>query len=283
MADVNGTLKTLTGGLVGLIPNVGAFAASVFSLLWPDTPVDYWGQVKEQVYAAIKEGLNEAKVQQLKDLLEGTKDNFQEYVATTDHEEKKTRCVALDVVLTELKHQFMDESLESVVYFVQYAVLHISVNVDILLFYDDDKNRQDLNDLINEYSTYAHKMKPRLVQNRLGQIDTQCRLEPDDPLVIKHNTKESIGSDWSLTVKVTSYGVAQDHNTGKDLVFAAFMISTLHPYGAPVHEEIQGGKAQCRRQLQEYRAKIERETNAHWQENLIDPIDLLKNAKVLES
>ena len=91
--DINGALKILTGGLVGLIPNVGAFAASVFSLLWPHTPIDYWGQVKEQVYAAIKEGLNEAKVQQLKNLLEGTKDHFQEYVAMTDHEEKKTRCI----------------------------------------------------------------------------------------------------------------------------------------------------------------------------------------------
>ena len=283
MADVNGILKTLGGGLVGLTPNIGAFAASVFSLLWPDTPIDYRGQVKEQVYAAIKEALNEAKVQQLKDLLEGTKDNFQEYVATTDPEEKKSRCVSLDVVFTQLKHQFMDESLESVVYFVQYAVLHISVNIDILLCYNDDKNRQDLNDLINEYSSYAHKMKPKLVQSRSGQIDTQCRLEPDDPLVIKHNTKEDIGSGWSLTVKVTSYGVAQDHNTGRDLVFAAFMISTLHPYGAPVNEEIPGGKDECRRQLQEYRTRIERETNVYWQENLIDPIDVLKNAKALQS
>lgn len=281
MADINGTLKTLAGGLVGLTPEIGAFAASVFSLLWPDTPIDYWGQVKEQVYAAIKEALNEAKVQQLKDLLEGTKDNFQEYVATTDPDEKKSRCVSLDVVLTQLKHQFMDESLESAVYFVQYAVLHISVNIDILLCYNDDKNRQDLNDLINEYSTYAHNMKPKLVQSRLGQIDWQCRLEPDDPLVIKHNTKENTGSPW--TVKITSYGVAQDHNAGQDLVFAAFMISTLHPYGAPVNEEIPGGKDECRRRLQEYRAKIERETNVHWQENLIDPIDVLKSAKVLES
>ena len=283
MADLNGTLKTLGGGIVGLIPNVGAFAASVFSLLWPDTPVDYWEEVKDQVYAAIKKSLNDAKVQQLKDLLKGTKDNFQEYVSTTDLKEKKTRCVALDVVLTELKHQFMDDSLESVVYFVQYAVLHISVNIDVLLFYDDDKNRQDLINLINEYSTYAHNMKPKLVQNRLGQIDTQCHLEPDHPLVIKHSLKESIGSGWSLKVKITSYGVAQDYNTGRDLKFAAFMTSMVYYGGAPVHEEIPGGKDECRRQLQEYRAKIEQESNAHWQLNLIDPIDVLKNAKVLQS
>ena len=85
-------------------------------------------------------------------------------------------------------------------------------------------------------------MKPRLVQRRLGQIDTQCRLEHDDPLVIKHNAKESVGSDH----------VGQAHNTGKDLVFVAFMISTSQPYRAPFREEIQGGKAKCRRQLQEY-------------------------------
>ena len=281
MADINGALETLGAGLVGLIPNVGALAASVFTLLWPDTAIDYWEQVKQQVYAAIAEALNKAKVQQLKDLLEGTKDNFQEYVDTADPEEKKTRCVALDVVLTQLKKHFMDESLDSVVYFVQYAVLHISINVDILLFYDDDKNKQSLKDLIDEYSAYAHKMLPKLVQSRLDRIDTGCNFDLKDSLVISHNKSERHGTGWSTSVEITWYGVAKDHHTGKDLVFAAFMTSRAQAFSGLINNEIAGGKEKCQRQLEEYREKTKQETEAYWQKNLIDPIDVYKNAKIL--
>ena len=60
MADVNNTLKTLGAGLVGMIPKYGAFISSIFSLLWPDSEIDYWAKVKEKVYAAIEKALNKA-------------------------------------------------------------------------------------------------------------------------------------------------------------------------------------------------------------------------------
>jgi hypothetical protein len=283
MADVNNTLKTLGAGLVGMIPKYGAFISSIFSLLWPDSEIDYWAKVKEKVYAAIEKALNKAKVEQLKELLQGTKDNFQEYVATTDPGEKNTRCVAIDVVLTELKHQFMDESLDSVVYFVQFAALHIAINVELAIHYDDEKNRQDLKNLVDEYSAYAHKMSPKLVQFRLGQIDTSCCFDIRDPLVIKHNKMETIGSGYGMYVIITSYGVAQDnHLRNKDLVFDAFMTSECHYGGAPINKEISGGRAKSESHLGEYRARIKLETEAYWKENLIDPIDVYKDAKILE-
>ena len=49
MADISGTLENLEAGLVELIPHVCALVASVFALVWPDTGIDYYEQVKQQV------------------------------------------------------------------------------------------------------------------------------------------------------------------------------------------------------------------------------------------
>jgi hypothetical protein len=282
MADVNGALKDLVSGLVGNIPEIGWLASSILSIFWPDKQEDYFQLVKDQVAAMIKKAMDEAKVKYLRNLLEGTKDNCEEYVATTNLDEKKIRCVSLDAILTQDKYEFMDDSFESVMYFLQYAVYHLTFNVDILLFYDDDKNRKDLSDLIDEYSTYAHKMEPELTKSRMGQIDTQCIFDIYHPLVVKHNRRVTHGSGFGTSVTVTSYGVAQDHNTGKDLVFDAIYTSEVRPGGAPNTKEIPGGKNKCKQALKNYRAKIKGETKSYWQTNLTDPIDEFKNAKVLE-
>ena len=282
MADINDALESLGAGLIGSIPKVGALAASIFTIFWPDSEVNYWDQVKNQVYAAIRSALNQVKVQQLEDLLEGTKSNFQEYVDTTNPEEKKTRCIAFDVVLTQLKHPFMDESFDTVVYFVQYACYHISINVDILLFYNDEKNKQNLRALVDEYSEYAEMMSPRLTQYRLGRIDSSCNFNIRDPLLIRHNKRVTSGSGFNMTVTITWYGVAQDHHNGRVLVFSPFMTSVARPYVPLSNTEIPGGKQQCQRQLAEYRQSVESKTEAHWKKNLIDPIAIYRLSKILE-
>lgn len=212
---------------------VGAFAAAVFTVLWPDTPVDYWEKVKKQVYAAIEQALDKAKVQELKDLLEGTKNNCKEYVDTTNEEEKKSRAVAFDVVLTQLKNRFMDESLDL-------------ENVD--------------RKCGPRSHAYGHKMLPKLTAFHLGKIDNSCRFDPMDQLVIKHNKLERTGT---YEVTIMSSGVTQDHKTGQDLVYAAFMVSKTFPYGCPVHTEILGGKASCSQQLAEYRGRIKTKTDEY--------------------
>ena len=69
---------------------------------------------------------------------------------------------------------------------------------------------------------------------------------------------------------------------GQHLVFSAFSKGTTHSYGELVHKEIKHGKEKCRQELREYRERIQRETEEYWKQNIVDPIDVLKDSKVLE-
>lgn len=69
---------------------------------------------------------------------------------------------------------------------------------------------------------------------------------------------------------------------GQDLVFSAFSTGRTHSYGVLEQKEIKHGKEKCRQELREYRERIQRETEEYWKQNIVDPIDVLKDAKVLE-
>ena len=66
------------------------------------------------------------------------------------------------------------------------------------------------------------------------------------------------------------------------MVFSAFSKGITHSYGEIEHKEIKHGKEKCRQDLRDYRERIQRETEEYWKQNIIDPIDILKDAKVLE-
>jgi hypothetical protein len=196
MADVDGKLELLGADLVHTDPEVGSFIGAVFTLLWPESDNDdvYFDTVTEKICQAIQECLHQEKVEKLRCLLEETRNVCQEYINTSQDEEvRKERCLSLHEIFSQLKSTFKDMSYESVVYFVQFAVLHISVNVDMVVLFRsghvalDEKNKQTLKDLIDEYSLYVHKLSIKLVEFRLSQIGTvcTCRLDPTDPLVVK--------------------------------------------------------------------------------------------------
>ncbi len=72
------------------------------------------------------------------------------------------------------------------------------------------------------------------------------------------------------------------YHTGQDLIFSAFSKGITHSYGEIEHKEIKHGKEKCRQDLRDYRERIQRETEEYWKQNIIDPIDVLKDAKVLK-
>ena len=196
MVDIDGRLELLGAELVHTDIEVGSFITSVFNLLWPQNGEgdEYFEKVTEKVYQAIAECIDQEKVEKLRGLLGETRSVCQEYMDTEfDGEDRKQLCVELHEVLSKLKPNFMDMSYESVVYFVQFALLHISVNVDMVVLFKsghvalDEKNKQNLKNLINEYSVYVRKMSIKLVEFRLSQIGTvcTCRLDPTDPLVVR--------------------------------------------------------------------------------------------------
>ena len=196
MVDIDGRLELLGAELVHTDIEVGSFITSVFNLLWPQNGEgdEHFEKVTEKVYQAIAECIDQEKVEKLRGLLGETRSVCQEYMDTEfDGEDRKQLCVELHEVLSKLKPNFMDMSYESVVYFVQFALLHISVNVDMVVLFKsghvalDEKNKQNLKNLINEYSVYVRKMSIKLVEFRLSQIGTvcTCRLDPTDPLVVR--------------------------------------------------------------------------------------------------
>lgn len=196
MVDIDGRLELLGAELVHTDVEVGSFVSSVFNLLWTQNDEDdeYFDKVTEKVYQTIAECIEQEKVEKLRGLLGETRSVCQEYIDTEfEGEDRKQRCIELHEVLNELKPNFLDMSFESVVYIVQFAVLHISVNVDMVILFKsghvalDEKNKQNLKDLVNEYSVYVHKMSIKLVEFRLSQIGTvcTCRLDPTDSLVVR--------------------------------------------------------------------------------------------------
>ena len=66
------------------------------------------------------------------------------------------------------------------------------------------------------------------------------------------------------------------------MVLSAFSKGITHSYGEVEHKEIKHGKEKCRQELREYRERIQRETEEYWKQNIVDPIDVLKDAKILE-
>lgn len=196
MVDIESKLEILGASLVATVPEAGSFISDVITLFWPenDERSDYLGDVTKVVYKAIQECLDKEKVEKLRSLLEGTREICKEYINTAlEEEERKERFLSLHEVFTQLKPHFLDMSFESVVYFVQFAVLDISINVEIVLLFKsghvalDEKNKQNMKDLIDDYSLYAHKMSIKLVEFRLSQIGTvcTCRLDPRNPLVVR--------------------------------------------------------------------------------------------------
>ena len=198
MVDVDGKLELLGAQLVYTEPIVGSFISDVFTTLWheedDENSLSYMDKVRERVFQAIQECLNEEKAETLRGIFDETKNACEEYInIPAEEEERKERCLVLDEFFNQIKSNFMDLSYESVVYFVQFAVLHISVKTDMVVLFRshhsalDEKHKQHLKDLINEYSLYAHKMSIKLVEFRLSQIDTvcTCRLNPTNPLVVK--------------------------------------------------------------------------------------------------
>ena len=197
MVDFEGKLELLGAELVSNESEVGSFISAVFTLLWAESTEGencYLDEITERIYQAIRECLDIEKVEKFRSLLEETRNVCQEYInIAKDDEVRKERCLSLQEKFGELKLAFMDMSNESVVYFVQFAVLHISLNVDLVVLFKsghvalDEKNKQNLKDLINEYSLYAHKLSVKLVEFRLSQIGTvcTCRLDPTDPSVVR--------------------------------------------------------------------------------------------------
>jgi hypothetical protein len=197
MVDVEGKLELLGADLVSSDPEVGSFISAVFTLLWAETSEgedDYLDKVRERTYQAIEECLDTEKVEKLRNILEEMRNVCEEYISIAKEDDaRQERCLSLQGSFNEIKSAFMDMSYESVVFFVQFAVLHISLNVDIVVLFKsghdalDEKNKQNLKDLINEYSLYAHKLSIKLVEFRLSQISTvcTCRLDHADPLVVR--------------------------------------------------------------------------------------------------
>ena len=197
MVDIDGKLEIFGASLVSDIPEAGSFFSAIYGLLWPEDE-DYIETLTKNVNHAIQECLDHEKVVKLRRSMEETRNICHEYInAMRDENDRRERCLSLHEVFEKLKPDFMDMSYESVVYFVQFAVLHIAVNVDMVILFTsghaalDEKNKQNLRCLINEYSLYAQKMSIKLVEFRISQISTVCTccLDSADPLVVVVSAK----------------------------------------------------------------------------------------------
>jgi hypothetical protein len=257
MADVNGLLKATITGTIGLIPEVGALVSSLAAFFWPDAPVDYWAQVKDQVMSEIKSGLRDYRVEELKNAVNGTQENVEKYneIADSTGQEKKTSCVALDAVLTQIKPQFLKDDINVLSYLVQFAVLHISISVDRYLLYKTTENQKNLKEFIDAYSDHAHLLVPKAVQSRVDQVDSEPNFNTNDQNVYRDFVRE--GSGWSLRIAIYFYGTAWDHKTGAKMKLAHFKTAYTMAMSPPRYEDVAGGVDTSRRQLNEYRDKVD--------------------------
>lgn len=196
----NDTGKAITAAIVGKVPDVGPFLSLCVNLFWPTSEPDIWSQIRAQVQQLVDQSIADNNLQQLKDTLQGMKDDMALCATYTDPNEIRQTLNALDTTMTEAIPQFLTgDPTTNFSCAWGMAMLHISVRKAKAAAYGDDADAQALQDAVSMYTEYGRTaLSVMYNQSMSGWLQ----------LTANSNNQEGRNSNWIIGVDLvdTSQG-----------------------------------------------------------------------------
>lgn len=176
-------MRDATLGIAGLIPEAGGAIKGVVGLLWPDAgPSMIWNQVMRYIEAYVESKLQEARITQLREAIEGARTNLQEFVDYDMGDEKAAKLTATTTSLNQVDRPFFNTSApeRTLSYLVAIGTIKLTLlqeqarNYAAIAGIPTDTNKaaheKSLRAGIAEYTRAAQYFREQALNARVAQI-----------------------------------------------------------------------------------------------------------------
>ncbi|MCH8622363.1 RICIN domain-containing protein [Undibacterium sp. TS12] len=184
-------LRTATLALIGKIPEAGGAIQAVLGFLWPDKhDQDFWNQITAYVEQRMKDLLEEAKLTAMKEILEGTRDNLNEYLKS-GAANKRSKLVATITSAQQNEKPYLKAQAGVAVLplLVAWGTLMLTARLEMVRYYDDklagksDDNPNEtqselqfLKEAIERYGNAAKECREKAMKWRLGFLHNDVKI-----------------------------------------------------------------------------------------------------------
>jgi hypothetical protein len=177
--DTNALAEKVVEGVVGEIPEVGGFLSGLISVFWPTSKPDIWAQIKGQTEALIQQDIAANKYLEMERTLQGIRSDMNEYSLLTDQGQRREKLEAMDNSITLLAPQFLSgDPGHNFSLFWGMALVHLSVRAERAAIYNDDPNRQLLQELAQAYAAFAVTGTKTMYNQRMPLIGIDLHSGP---------------------------------------------------------------------------------------------------------
>lgn len=176
-------VRDATLGIAGLVPEVGGAVKGVVSFLWKDqSSTMIWNQVLRYIESYVESRLEQARITELRDRVEGARTNLLEFVALNNGTERATKLVSTITALNQVDRPFFNRSSaeRTLSYFVTIGTIKLTLLQEQARFYAEnaglatDENKAAhmvaLRRGIAEYTDAARYLRGIILDSRLDRI-----------------------------------------------------------------------------------------------------------------
>jgi len=176
-------------GIAGLVPEVGGAVKGLVSFLWPDAaPTMIWNQVMRYIEAYVESKLQEARVNSLRETVEGARNNLLEFNEYSPGLEKATKLTSTITTLNQVDQPFFNPSSaeRTLSYLVTIGTIKLTLlqeqarNYAQIAGIATDQNKaahlRALRTGIADYTRAARVFRERALQARVDQIGYDIRV-----------------------------------------------------------------------------------------------------------
>lgn len=218
-------LRTATLALIGKIPEAGGAIQAVLGFLWPDKhDQDFWNQITAYVEQRMKDLLEEAKLTSMKEILEGTRDNLNEYLKT-GAANKRSKLVATITSAQQNEKPYLKAQAGVAVLplLVAWGTLMLTARLEMVRYYDtklagnQSKNQDEikselqfLKEAIERYRTAAKECREKAMTWRLGFLHNDVKVTQSKWGRIEEYWVEDRYDGWRKTASFAPASHAHD-------------------------------------------------------------------------
>jgi hypothetical protein len=182
-------MRDATLGIAGLIPEVGGAVKGLVSFLWPDGgPAMIWNQVLRYIEAYVESKLVEARINSLKETVDGANTNLKEFNKLKTGQEKANKLNSTISILNQVDRPFFNPSSaeRTLSYLVTIGTIKLTLLQEQARHYaaiagiavDENKevHFESLRAGIAEYTKAAQLFRQRALQARVDRIGSNIEV-----------------------------------------------------------------------------------------------------------
>jgi hypothetical protein len=182
---VDGPTRTIVTSGLKVIPDIGSLVSGVVSFFWKDPANDeMFKALVNYVDALVPDSITKERVAQMKDDLDGLRDNLNSYLQETDLYQKGLDLKILNNTLQQMGKKFFNDRTEpekQLALVVAFGTLRLMALKEQILHQDQyypghpsSLAVSDMNEAVKQFAKLASDMKSKIIERRLAKLRVEA-------------------------------------------------------------------------------------------------------------